>query len=265
MYSLIDEWIHHILPMIPFFVLYFSFMEFISHFHISFSLKQPFFILLFVILVSSIPQCSITILMVYLFFYHKISFGTLVASFIAMNDESILLLLGTNHQIYLSRYLFIKIICALITGLVLDKCVHIDYFKISSFTYNHHHSSLISAVFLHTFQIVFILSVVLVLEEIIFDIIDVNYLLSIFSHSFISRIILMLIGLIPGCSGPFLAYSLLNSQFISFSVYSCVLTTCNGFGLVVLFKNYCTKYIFIIIISLLCNALFISFLCEVLI
>ena len=77
-------------------------------------------------------------------------------------------------------------------------------------------------------------------------------------------ILFTILGFIPGCGMSVLSISLLNQQIISFFAYCCLLTTCNGYGLVVLFKNHYKSNLLLIMILVLCvNAFILSFLCEV--
>lgn len=263
MEAYIHEWIHHICTLIPFFMIYYFIVEYFNlHQFKVLKIKSPFLTIILVTLISSIPQCSITIMMVLLFSQHKISYGALVSSFIASNDESILLLLGGDYQNQLILFICLKIFLAIISGFIID----LIPFHHASFDHRmlnqHHHKNIFLGVLNHTFKLVLLLTISMLISEILLQYIPVKEALSFLPP----KVLFALLGFIPGCSIPILGISLLNQKIISFFTYCCLLTTCNGYGLVVLFKNhYKSKLIFILILVLCMNAFILSLLSEVLI
>ena len=257
---LIHEWIHHIFFLIPIFITYFFIIEYLTlHQMKLIKIQSHFLSILMISIIASIPQCSITIMMVFLFSQRKITFGGLVASFIACNDESVLLLLGGSYQQQIISFIFLKMVLAIISGLIID----LFPFSNNSISHNnsiHHHKNIFQGVFIHTFQLITLLTLSMFISEILLHYLPFKELLSFIPQSFLFTIL----GFIPGCGMSFLAISLLNKQIISFFTYCCLLTTCNGYGLVVLFKNHYKSYLLLIMILVLCvNAFILSFLCEV--
>ena len=256
----IHEWIHHICFLIPIFFIYFFIIEYFNIYQIRLlQMKSRVLSIVIISIIACIPKCSITILMVYLFSRHKISFGALVASFIACNDESVLLLFGGCYQNHIILFILLKLCMAIISGLMID-LFPFSHDDVSPNIPIHHHKNIFQGVFIHTFQLITLLTLSMFISEILLHYLPFKELLSFVPQSFLFTIL----GFIPGCGMSVLAISLLNQQIISFFAYCSLLTTCNGYGLIVLFKNHYKSNLLLIMILVLCvNAFILSFLCEV--
>ena len=268
MHEFLHEWFHHILPMIPFIFLIFLFIEYIEqkHYLEQIFLKYQKYMIVLASILCSIPQCALPLLTASLYARQKISFGTLVASFIACNDESILLLFQSEYSYSTIIFIILKMILAMVTGFIIDTYYHppLEPKEIEvQHCYCHHHSSILKGVFKHTFHILSILTITMAILSIILHFFDLQQFFLSLSHSNLTTIVLSLLGFIPGCALPISAFTFLTQNYISFSAYCALLTTCNGYGLVVLMKQkYPIKMIMILIFALIFNALLISILMK---
>ncbi|MBE7053310.1 MAG: hypothetical protein E7391_03445 [Ruminococcaceae bacterium] len=196
-----------------------------------------------------IPQCGFSVIASDLFSKKSITFGTLIAIFIATSDEAIPILFSNPTKAYLVAFVVaIKFVIALIAGFTVD-----FIFKNSKKTslcdceHDHHHfhgncenceGGILKSTVIHSVKIfVFIFIVTFIFNALIEFMGEKTLSNILFKESIFQPLIASLIGLIPNCAASVMLTQGYLSGVVSFGSLIAGLSSGAGVGLLVLFKH----------------------------
>lgn len=189
-------------------------------------------------LIGLIPQCGFSVLAASLFASKKITLGTLMAVFIASNDEALVLLLSQGKQEATILYLVIgKILLAIIIGILCDcvfeKRLSYRYGNNKETTVEHHivKDALLKTVKIYMYVMVVNIGISFLMVH--FE----NELTQILKNSSLEIVAASLIGFIPNCAISVIVVSLYTKQLLSFAALFAALISNTGLGILMLFKS----------------------------
>lgn len=194
-----------------------------------------------------IPQCGISGAAASFYAAHSITFGTLIAVFMATSDEMLPILISTEIPIPLIvKILVVKCIAGIICGYLIDlvykRKPKIEANHIHDFCEQEHcdcdHGILKSAI-KHTLNIVILIFIVSVFINLFFEYAEENniaYMTLIWNRPVLGAILSGLIGLVPNCSASVLLTNMYVEGVMSLGNMLAGLFVNAGVGLLVLYK-----------------------------
>lgn len=212
-------------------------------------------------LIGCVPQCGFSVVGANLYSKKIIGVGTLIAIFISTSDEAIPILLAHPEMIgEVGLILGLKVIIAIIVGLVIEGCIFLfkgkralvlaqgmtitvdeEMEEISCGCGCHHeeaNESLWLTALKHTLRIlVFIFGVNLVLNALIEGVGEGVLESILLTDSMFQPALAAFIGLIPNCAASIVLTEMFVAGSLSLGSLIAGLSTGAGIGLVVLFKN----------------------------
>lgn len=184
---------------------------------------------------ASLPTCSTNVIASELFSQRIISMGTLLSVFVASNDEAMFLLLYKEKMSFqVLSLLGLKIIYAIVLGILVDRQIKTDIVELS---YHSHAHSIFKHVLKHSIQVFVYILAGEFLVSMIISFINQEQLYYFFTQSKIFQpIVAGLIGLIPNCAGSILLVEGYTSGLISIGALFSGLSISTGLGIVTLFR-----------------------------
>ena len=221
----------------------------VSNFLIKRKKTSPIFGALF----GLIPQCGTSVVAAELYIKKLITFGTLIAVFLACSDEALLMLLGAWNEKTLAIFPLIglKLAAGILFGFLIDlviarhqKLEEVDHIDEKHECHEHHHENtpvhahlvhpLIHA--LKIFIYVFIIN--LALNLLIAWVGEENFTNFMISNRYLAPLFTSIIGLIPNCASSVLITELYLSGTLSFGALFAGLLVNSGLGVMILIKEY---------------------------
>lgn len=221
----------------------------ISNFLVKRKKTAPIFGALF----GLIPQCGTSVVAAELYIKKLITFGTLIAVFLACSDEALLMLLGAWNEKTLAIFPLIglKLAAGILFGFLIDlviarhqKLEEVDHIDERHECHEHHHENTpIHAHLVHPlihalkiFIYVFIIN--LALNLLIAWVGEENFANFMISNRFLAPLFTSIIGLIPNCASSVLITELYLSGTLSFGALFAGLLVNSGLGVMILVKEY---------------------------
>ena len=200
-----------------------------------------------------IPQCGTSVVAAELYIKKLITFGTLIAVFLACSDEALLMLLGAWNEKTLAIFPLIglKLAAGIIFGFLIDliiarhqKLEEVDHIDEKHECHEHHHENTpIHAHLVHPlihalkiFIYVFIIN--LALNLLIAWVGEDNFANFMISNRYLAPLFASIIGLIPNCASSVLITELYLSGTLSFGALFAGLLVNSGLGVMILIKEY---------------------------
>ena len=200
-----------------------------------------------------IPQCGTSVVAAELYIKRLITFGTLIAVFLACSDEALLVLLGAWNEKTLAIFPLIglKLAAGILFGFLIDlviarhqKLEEVDHIDEKQECHEHHHENTpIHAHLVHPlihalkiFIYVFIIN--LVLGLLIGWVGEDNFANFMISNRYLAPLFTSTIGLIPNCASSVLITELYLSGTLSFGALFAGLLVNSGLGVMILIKEY---------------------------
>ena len=200
-----------------------------------------------------IPQCGTSVVAAELYIKKLITFGTLIAVFLACSDEALLMLLGAWNEKTLAIFPLIglKLAAGILFGFLIDlviarhqKLEEVDHVDERHECHEHHHENTpIHAHLVHPlihalkiFIYVFIIN--LALNLLIAWVGEENFANFMISNRYLAPLFTSLIGLIPNCASSVLITELYLSGTLSFGALFAGLLVNSGLGVMILIKEY---------------------------
>lgn len=230
------------LPMIPLLFLTYIVLEYIEHKNISTTsklTKYKKFGPLIGAFIGIIPQCGFSVAAASLFIGNTISFGTLVAVFIATSDEAIPILISYPEQFpALITTVLLKIVIAVLAGYFIDILYKPKVNKVvkAQDEHTHHHSIFVEALQRTVKITVFVFLVNILLNVIIGNIGEERLHSILLTGTIFQPMITAIVGFIPNCAATVVITQLFVSGGISFGSLIAGLITNAGLGLLVLIR-----------------------------
>jgi len=198
-----------------------------------------------------IPQCGISVEGSDLYLKRRITLGTLMAIFIACNDEAIFILLASDKFLSGVTLLVIKLILGFIFGFIIDLFITKKVRKkkddeIDVDCCHHHHHIKSDKKFVnqllhslsHALEIfIYVFIVNFIFGTLIHFIGENTLILFLEKNKYLSPLFSSIIGLIPNCSSSIVISELFVLNGISFGALLGGLTMNAGIGLIYLFKK----------------------------
>lgn len=186
-----------------------------------------------------IPQCGFSGSISILYVNGAITYGTLLSSFIAVNDEALLVLLANPKYFKITMYLLIsKVILGVTIGIIYDS-FHKNTRVIKTHSihqHSHEHKSILKESLNKTVRIFVFVLLVNVLFGFIMNHFESVIIGFMNEHTLLQIIFAALIGFIPNCSSVVILAQLYIDGIIQFAVLFSGLITYVGLGNVMLFK-----------------------------
>ena len=221
----------------------------VSNFLIKRKKTSPIFGALF----GLIPQCGTSVVAAELYIKKLITFGTLIAVFLACSDEALLMLLGAWNEKTLAIFPLIglKLAAGILFGFLIDlviarhqKLEEVDHIDEKHECHEHHHENTpIHAHLVHPlihalkiFIYVFIIN--LALNLLIAWVGEENFANFMISNRYLAPLFTSIIGLIPNCASSVLITELYLSGTLSFGALFAGLLVNSGLGVMILIKEY---------------------------
>ena len=221
----------------------------VSNFLIKRKKTSPIFGALF----GLIPQCGTSVIAADLYIKKLITFGTLIAVFLACSDEALLVLLGAWNEKTLAIFPLIglKLAAGILFGFLIDlviarhqKLEEVDHVDEKHECHEHHHENTpIHAHLVHPlihalkiFIYVFIIN--LALGLLIGWVGEENFANFMISNRYLAPLFTSIIGLIPNCASSVLITELYLSGTLSFGALFAGLLVNSGLGVMILIKEY---------------------------
>ena len=194
-----------------------------------------------------IPQCGISGAAASFYAAHSITFGTLIAVFMATSDEMLPILISTEIPIPLIvKILVVKCIAGIICGYLID----LVYKRKPKIEANHIHDfceqehcdcdhGILKPAIKHTLNIVILIFIVSVFINLFFEYAEENnitYMTLIWNRPVLGAILSGLIGLVPNCSASVLLTNMYVEGVMSLGNMLAGLFVNAGVGLLVLYK-----------------------------
>ena len=200
-----------------------------------------------------IPQCGTSVVAAELYIKKLITFGTLIAVFLACSDEALLMLLGAWNEKTLAIFPLIglKLAAGILFGFLIDlviarhqKLEEVDHIDERHECHEHHHENTpIHAHLVHPlihalkiFIYVFIIN--LALNLLIAWVGEENFANFMISNRYLAPLFTSIIGLIPNCASSVLITELYLSGTLSFGALFAGLLVNSGLGVMILIKEY---------------------------
>ena len=200
-----------------------------------------------------IPQCGTSVVAADLYIKKLITFGTLIAVFLACSDEALLVLLGAWNEKTLAIFPLIglKLAAGILFGFLIDlviarhqKLEEVDHIDEKHECHEHHHENTpIHAHLVHPlihalkiFIYVFIIN--LALGLLIGWVGEENFANFMISNRYLAPLFTSIIGLIPNCASSVLITELYLSGTLSFGALFAGLLVNSGLGVMILIKEY---------------------------
>ena len=200
-----------------------------------------------------IPQCGTSVVAAELYIKKLITFGTLIAVFLACSDEALLMLLGAWNEKTLAIFPLIglKLAAGILFGFLIDlviarhqKLEEVDHVDERHECHEHHHENTpIHAHLVHPlihalkiFIYVFIIN--LALNLLIAWAGEENFANFMISNRYLAPLFTSIIGLIPNCASSVLITELYLSGTLSFGALFAGLLVNSGLGVMILVKEY---------------------------
>ena len=200
-----------------------------------------------------IPQCGTSVVAADLYIKKLITFGTLIAVFLACSDEALLVLLGAWNEKSLAIFPLIglKLAAGILFGFLIDlviarhqKLEEVDHIDEKHECHEHHHENTpIHAHLVHPlihalkiFIYVFIIN--LALGLLIGWVGEENFANFMISNRYLAPLFASIIGLIPNCASSVLITELYLSGTLSFGALFAGLLVNSGLGVMILIKEY---------------------------
>ena len=200
-----------------------------------------------------IPQCGTSVVAAELYIKKLITFGTLIAVFLACSDEALLMLLGAWNEKTLAIFPLIglKLVAGILFGFLIDlviarhqKLEEVDHIDERHECHEHHHENTpIHAHLVHPlihalkiFIYVFIIN--LALNLLIAWVGEENFANFMISNRYLAPLFTSIIGLIPNCASSVLITELYLSGTLSFGALFAGLLVNSGLGVMILVKEY---------------------------
>ena len=200
-----------------------------------------------------IPQCGTSVVAADLYIKKLITFGTLIAVFLACSDEALLVLLGAWNEKTLAIFPLIglKLAAGILFGFLIDlviarhqKLEEVDHVEEKHECHEHHHENTpIHAHLVHPlihalkiFIYVFIIN--LALGLLIGWVGEENFANFMISNRYLAPLFTSIIGLIPNCASSVLITELYLSGTLSFGALFAGLLVNSGLGVMILIKEY---------------------------
>lgn len=195
-------------------------------------------------LLGCIPQCGFSVMTANLFSKGIVSFGTLLAVFLATSDEAVLILLGHPDQRgVIIRLLIVKVLIAITAGYIVDFCFsrrltgEEDSHDLGGRCGGHDHQGVFMAALDHTLRLLGYLVLFSAGLDLLIEAAGISALSDfLLKGSIFQPFLTALFGFIPSCAASVLLAELYLSGAISFTSVISGLCTNAGLGLVVLFK-----------------------------
>ena len=221
----------------------------VSNFLIKRKKTAPIFGALF----GLIPQCGTSVIAADLYIKKLITFGTLIAVFLACSDEALLVLLSAWNEKTLAIFPLIglKLAAGILFGFLIDlviarhqKLEEVDHVDEKHECHEHHHENTpIHAHLVHPlihalkiFIYVFIIN--LALGLLIGWVGEENFANFMISNRYLAPLFTSIIGLIPNCASSVLITELYLSGTLSFGALFAGLLVNSGLGVMILIKEY---------------------------
>jgi len=207
---------------------------------------------LFGALFGLIPQCGISVAASDLYIKRKITIGTLIAVFIACNDEATFILLSSGKIFATLSLLFIKLIIGFSIGIIIDSFLikrqrlnNKEETEVECCHHNHHHTHekhKVVDVLLHNFfhaleVFIYVLIVNVIFGTIIYYVGEDNIRFFLEENRYLSPLFATIIGVIPNCASSIILAELFIEDLISFGSLLAGLIINAGLGMIYLFKN----------------------------
>ena len=200
-----------------------------------------------------IPQCGTSVVAAELYIKKLITFGTLIAVFLACSDEALLMLLGAWNEKTLAIFPLIglKLAAGILFGFLIDlviarhqKLEEVDHIDERHECHEHHHENTpIHAHLVHPlihalkiFIYVFIIN--LALNLLIAWVGEESFANFMISNRYLAPLFTSIIGLIPNCASSVLITELYLSGTLSFGALFAGLLVNSGLGVMILVKEY---------------------------
>ena len=200
-----------------------------------------------------IPQCGTSVVAAELYIKKLITFGTLIAVFLACSDEALLVLLGAWNEKTLAIFPLIglKLAAGILFGFLIDlviarhqKLEEVDHIDEKHECHEHHHENTpIHAHLVHPlihalkiFIYVFIIN--LALGLLIGWVGEESFANFMISNRYLAPLFASIIGLIPNCASSVLITELYLSGTLSFGALFAGLLVNSGLGVMILIKEY---------------------------
>lgn len=228
-------------------------------------------------LIGCIPQCGFCISAADLYRKNKIKVGTLLAVFISVSDEALLVMITMeNGPSLMVKLILIKLVIGIIVGIVINLIVEQIYgqekvvvdgeikhncgcgceSKSKSKTKNKYIEALVKS--LHIFVFIFFISYIF---ELVLELAGTKWMESLLlNNSIVQPLLAGLIGFIPNCAASIVLVKLFGEGIITFGSMTAGLITSAGFGVLVLlegssnrkraYKILLTLYIIAIVVGL---------------
>ena len=194
---------------------------------------------------GAIPQCGFSVMATNLYATRIISIGTLISIYLSTSDEMLPILLSEKAHISLIiKFLLVKIIIGMISGIIIDFVLRKKDKKnvsgIEDFCNEHNcdcsHGILKSSI-KHTLNIVLFIAIVTFILNTGFHFLGEEKISKLFlKDNLFSPFISSLMGLIPNCGASVILTQLYLNKVISFASSISGLLTGSGVALLILFK-----------------------------
>ena len=221
----------------------------VSNFLIKRKKTSPIFGALF----GLIPQCGTSVVAAELYIKKLITFGTLIAVFLACSDEALLVLLGAWNEKTLAIFPLIglKLAAGIIFGFLIDlviarhqKLEEVDHVDEKAECHEHHHENTpihahLVHPLIHALKIfIYIFVINLALGLLIGWVGEENFANFMITNRYLAPLFTSIIGLIPNCASSVLITELYLSGTLSFGALFAGLLVNSGLGVMILIKEY---------------------------
>lgn len=197
-------------------------------------------------MIGAVPQCGFSAVAANLYTGRVISLGTVVAVFLSTSDEMLPIMLAENIKIgtVLSIVLY-KIVVGVLAGLTIDLTLKLmkkprEEINIDEICDNdncHCEGGILGSAFHHTIHVsLFIFTVTLLVNTLIFFIGEENLGGTIVGIPIVGHVICAIVGLIPNCAASVALTRLATSGIISSGAMMSGLFSGAGVGLLILFR-----------------------------
>ena len=221
----------------------------VSNFLIKRKKTSPIFGALF----GLIPQCGTSVIAADLYIKKLITFGTLIAVFLACSDEALLVLLGAWNEKTLAIFPLIglKLAAGILFGFLIDlviarhqKLEEVDHVDEKHECHEHHHENTpihahLVHPLIHALKIfIYVFVINLALGLLIGWVGEENFANFMISNRYLAPLFTSIIGLIPNCASSVLITELYLSGTLSFGALFAGLLVNSGLGVMILIKEY---------------------------
>lgn len=220
--------------------------------------KNKKFSPLFGALFGCVPQCGVSVICGDLYLKRSISIGTLIATFLACNDEGLILLITSNKALMAIPLLMIKILIGFSVGFVIDLLISKKENSDKEEVINNNDNTNIQCncgccynqedntkfdihvwrPFIHSLKLIgFVFIFNLIFGFIVYFIGENSIIKFLEYNKYISPILTTIIGLIPNCASSMIITKLYIDSTISFGALLSGLLINSGLGLMMIFKS----------------------------